>query len=77
MSYKPEVFVDNQWAQNSLAFATKEEAEYSARELMSRWMLVTDYRAVASDQPVNYKLDMKTKEMSPVDTAPLELNLES
>lgn len=77
MSYKPEVFVDNEWAQNNCAFATKEEAEASAFDLMSRWMLVQDYRAVESDQPVNYKLDMKTKEMSPVDTAPLELNLES
>lgn len=76
-SWKPEVFVDNEWAQNNCAFATKEEAEASAFDLMSRWMLVQDYRAVESDQPVNYKLDMETKEMSPVGTAQLELNLES
>ena len=56
VSWKPEVFVDNQWCQNGLVFATKEEAERSAGDLMSRWMLVTDYRAVESDLPVNYKI---------------------
>lgn len=56
MSYKPEVFVDNQWAQNNLAFATKAEAEAAAFDIMSRWMLVQDYRAVESDQPVNYAI---------------------
>ena len=55
-SWKPEVFVDNQWCQNNLAFATKEEAERSAFDLMGRWMLVQDYRAVESDQPVNWKI---------------------
>lgn len=56
MSYKPEVKVSDQWSQNSLVFATKEEAERSARDLMNRWLLVTDYRAVESDLPVNYKI---------------------
>lgn len=57
MSWKPEVIADSsgKWARNGLAFATKEEAEASARDLASRWMLVTDWRAVESDQPVNYK----------------------
>lgn len=55
-SWKPEVFVDNEWTQNNCAFATKEEAEASAFDLMSRWMLVQDYRAVESDQPVNWQI---------------------
>ena len=42
---------------NNLAFATHEEAERSAKDLMSRWMLVTNWSVVESDQPVNYRLD--------------------
>ena len=58
MSFKPEVSTDGgrTFHQNALAFATREEAETSARDLMARWMLVTDWRAVESDQPVNYTL---------------------
>lgn len=58
MSWKPEVQTcnDRKFYGNNLAFATKEEAERSARDLMNRWMLVTDYRAVESDQPVNYRI---------------------
>ena len=58
MSFKPEVSTDggHTFHQNALAFAAREEAEASARDRMSRWMLVTDWRAVESDQPVNYTL---------------------
>ena len=58
MSWKPEVKTgnDNKFYGNALAFATKEEAETSARDLMNRWLLVVEYRAVESDEPVNYKL---------------------
>lgn len=58
MSFKPEVSTDGgrTFHQNALAFATRDEAETSARDLMSRWMLVTDWRVVESDQPVNYRL---------------------
>ena len=56
MSYKPEVLVDGQWSQNSVVFATEEEALTSARDLMRRWMLVCDCRAVPSDEEVNYRL---------------------
>lgn len=58
MSFKPEVSTDGGriFHQNALAFVTREGAETSARDLMSRWMLVTDWRAVESDQPVNYTL---------------------
>ena len=54
MSYKPEVFVEHKWSQNGLVFATREEAEQSASDLMYRWYAVTDSRAVESDLPVNY-----------------------
>jgi hypothetical protein len=73
-SWKPEVEVNDEWCQNSLVFATKEEAERSAGDLMSRWMLVTDYRAVESDLPANYQIVDGV--MSPVVERQLELNLE-
>ena len=58
MSFKPSVSTDGgaTFNENALAFATHEEAEISAKDLMSRWMLVTDWRVVESDEPVNYTL---------------------
>ena len=58
MSFKPSVSTDGgaTFNENNLAFATREEAEISAKDLMSRWMLVTDWRVIESDQPVNYAL---------------------
>ena len=56
MSYKPEVRVNGTFHSNALVFATRDEAEQSARELMGRWTLVTDWRAVESDEVVNYAL---------------------
>lgn len=58
MSFKPSVSTDGgaTFNENALAFATREEAELSAKDLMARWMLVTDWRVVESDQPVNYAL---------------------
>jgi hypothetical protein len=55
MSWKPEVFVEGKWSRNALVFATKEEAEASAFNLFSRWMLTEDHRAVEVDEPVNYR----------------------
>lgn len=56
MNWKPEVEVSGrEWCTNALVFATKEEAEANARNLMMRWMLVTGTRAKATDDPVNYK----------------------
>lgn len=55
-SWAPEVFVDGEWAGNSLRFATKDEAERWARDLLYRWFVPTDSRAVESDDPVNYRL---------------------
>jgi hypothetical protein len=57
LSWKPQVIADDtgKWCGNGLAFATKEEAEANARDLMGRWILVTATRAVESDEPVNYR----------------------
>jgi hypothetical protein len=55
MSWKPEVEVEGKYSRNGLVFATEEEAKANARNLMNRWMAVTDYRAVEVDEPVNYK----------------------
>ena len=55
VNYRPMVFVENKWNGNALVFATKKEAEANARELMQRWMLVTDTRADETDAPVNYR----------------------
>lgn len=56
MSYKPAVKTvgDPNWSFNSLRFATAEEAHESAKDLSQRWMLVTEYGAQPSDDPVNY-----------------------
>jgi hypothetical protein len=40
---------------NGLRFATVQEAEAYARDLMRRWTLVTEWRVVPSDDPVNYQ----------------------
>ena len=58
MSWKPEVQTanDEKFYGNALAFATKEEAEASAKDLYNRWTMCVGYRVVESDEPVNYKL---------------------
>ena len=58
MSFKPEVSTDSsgKFYDNNLAFATREEAEISAKDLAGRWVLVRDWRVVESDQPVNYRI---------------------
>jgi hypothetical protein len=56
MNWRPMVTTDGKtWAGNALVFATKEEAEDSARELMMRWMAVRETRADEVDLPVNYR----------------------
>jgi len=49
------VKVYGSWCGNGLVFASKEEAESNAKNLMSRWMLVTDSCANETDEPVNYE----------------------
>jgi len=36
----------NSWSSNAMTYDTKEAAEEAARDLMSRWMAVTDWRVV-------------------------------
>jgi hypothetical protein len=62
MSWKPQVKTgtDPKWYGNALAFATEKEAQYSADELASRWMLVTATGTLESDEPVNYRIDFDT-----------------
>jgi hypothetical protein len=59
LSWKPEVQVggDPKWCANGLAFATEDEAYKQARELMGRWMLVREIRAVESTEPVSHVWD--------------------
>ncbi len=53
-NWKPQVKVDGTWSENNLVFDTEEEAKDSACDLFKRWKLTTDYRAIVSDEPVNY-----------------------
>lgn len=56
MSFKPQVRTgsDPKFYGNALAFATEAEALANAEALYYRWTLCTDYRAIESDEPVNY-----------------------
>jgi hypothetical protein len=63
MSFRPMVYVQGEWAGNGLRFATSEEAEASARNLMARWFLVDDIRVDESDDEVNYAWDNGLKEV--------------
>jgi len=53
MSYRPMVSTGGAFAGNALRFATREEAEASARDLYGRWTLCVDHRADESDDEVN------------------------
>jgi hypothetical protein len=65
MSWKPEMLVDGDWRGNALRFATQEEAAANAKDLFYRWTVPNDYRAVYSDDPVNYQwIDGKLKEVT-------------
>ena len=46
--YKVEVQTgkDTTWSSNALKFETREQAKIYAIDLMSRWLLVTNYRIV-------------------------------
>lgn len=55
MSWKPEVLVQGKWSRNGLVFETEAEARDNARDLMMRWFLVDDSRAVEVDETVNYR----------------------
>lgn len=67
-SWKPVVKVGNdpKWYDNSVRFATQEEALISARDLFNRWTMATEHSAVESDDPVNYRIDLETMTMTAV-----------
>jgi len=46
---------------NALRFATKDEAERSAKDLMQRWLAVTEWSVEESDDPVNYTYTLEGK----------------
>jgi hypothetical protein len=66
MNYKTEVFADGSWCGNALVFATEAEAVEHGKELLSRWMVPTDSRAVPTDAPVTYVFDFKTYRAEPL-----------
>lgn len=68
MSYAVEVIADrsDKFCGNAVRFATREEAEISARDLANRWLLVTEWRVVESTDPVNYAI--KDGQMTPVNS---------
>ena len=55
MSYKPEFEVQGAWYDNAQRFATREEAEGSARARFAVWTQPSDWRAVESPDPVTYR----------------------
>jgi hypothetical protein len=59
-TYKMEVLVDGKWASNACVYATEEEAKSAGHELLGRWFVPTDSRAIESNDPVNYIFDQET-----------------
>lgn len=59
MAWKAEVRADDSgtWAGNGLVFETKLEALGYAKDLMSRWLAVRDYRMVETEDKVNYSIE--------------------
>ena len=58
MSYKPVfVFADNERCTNAQAFATKTEAENSARNRFSVWTMPEDWDTESSSEVPNYRWD--------------------
>ena len=55
MSFKPQVFAEGEWCGNGLVFETREEAEQNAKDLLSRWYVPIDSRAIESDEIPNYR----------------------
>jgi hypothetical protein len=58
-NWKPEFFFksEGKWYQNSVTFATQEEAHQNAYDKFCAWTMPDDYRAVevdATENPVNY-----------------------
>lgn len=54
-SFAVEVIADSsgEWAGNGMRYETREPAEAAARDLMSRWFLVREWRVIESDDEPN------------------------
>jgi hypothetical protein len=57
MAWKTEVHTSDGWNTNALVFATEKEAVDYGHELLSRWWVPDDSRAVESADAVNYKFE--------------------
>lgn len=62
MSWKPAFIIkgEEKPCTNAQAFATKDEALASAHNRFMNWTVPTDYTALESDEPVNYRWDKET-----------------
>jgi poly(3-hydroxybutyrate) depolymerase len=62
-SWKPMVKTgtDPKFYGNALRFATEDEANRSAKDLMNRWYAVVECKAEPSDDPVNYTYTLDGK----------------
>ena len=69
MGFKPMIktMEDSKFYGNGLCFATREEAEFSAKDIYSRWLMATEWAVEESDDPVNYRIDLETGRMTAVE----------
>ena len=66
MSYKMEVLTEGKWSTNSCVYATEREASEAGKELLCRWLVPTDSRAVESTDPVTYRFNFDTYRPEPI-----------
>jgi hypothetical protein len=64
MSWKPEFLVQGGWYDNAQRFETEAEAKASAYARFMVWTMPDDYRASESTDPVNYRWDDETGNVS-------------
>ena len=69
MGFKPTIKTmdDSKFYANGLCFATREEAEFSAKDIYSRWLMATEWAVEESDEEVNYSIDLETGKMNAVE----------
>lgn len=53
MGWKAEVLVQGSWSQNAEVWPDEQSALKAGHDLMGRWMLVQDHRAVEVDEEPN------------------------
>lgn len=57
INWKMEVKTGGKWSTNSCTYSTEQEALNAGKELLSRWTVPSDYRAVETNDPVNYEFN--------------------